>query len=150
MTPHLRAIGVYLFSRRSHRTRPEGAWWHSPHYAECYALLIALQLQGRDSREKLHAILRHVTLHGTDSARAGRKFFKARARRRSALRHQILFSHWPLASCRSAMQAAATMVNVGRGSSCPTACAAWTVARRGRPSSRFLLRQTFSYVTDIV
>ena len=37
----------------------------------------------RDSREKLHAILRHVTLHGTDSARAGRKFFKARAQSRS-------------------------------------------------------------------
>ena len=38
----------------------------------------------RDSREKVHPSLRHVTLHGTDSARAGRKFFKARARRRSA------------------------------------------------------------------
>ena len=38
----------------------------------------------RDSREKVHTDLRHVTLHGTDSARAGRKFFKARARRRSA------------------------------------------------------------------
>ena len=59
---HLRAIGMYLFSRRGHRTRPEGARSHSPHCAECDALLIALQLQG--AREKSYTPVR-VTSRST-------------------------------------------------------------------------------------
>ena len=66
----------------------------------------------------------------------------------TSVRHQILLSHWPLASCRSAMQAAATMVNVGRGSCCPTARAAWTVARRGEAVvAPFLRLQTCSCIS---